>query len=360
MRERERSHQFLMGLNDVLYGTLRSNLLAQEIIPPVSRIYNILVQDETARHGVHKGESSEAGASVFAVKNKMEVKELMCSHCGKTGHDIEACYKLIGYPEGWVYRDQAGRGRGNGRGRNRGAARGGGRTTVAAGRSTVTGGRGEVHAVQGEEKGPSPLPNFEDLTPEQWNAVRHALSLSPTDNSQKLSGEMLNEDGASVSSPVEHYDNEDDMTAEEQLNRSTRNGRPEETSEASELQTVDPVDRPAVHGRPSERQKDGPLGVQPTVDVVDRPEDHGRPSEGQKDNLQRDDETVDHDEENGRPSLRQKEDAQEPLQTVDPVDRCTDGGRPSFLQNTAETLGRGQRERRPNDSLLYMRLYCKL
>ncbi|VFQ76670.1 unnamed protein product [Cuscuta campestris] len=49
--------------------------------------------------------------------------------------------------------------------------------------------------------------------------------------------EMLNEDGGSVSSPVEHFDDEDDMTAEEQLNRSTKNGRPEETSEASELQT---------------------------------------------------------------------------------------------------------------------------
>ncbi|VFQ62037.1 unnamed protein product [Cuscuta campestris] len=233
----------------------------------------------------------------------MEVKALVCSHFGKKGHDIEACYKLIGYPEGWVYRNQAGGGRGNDQGRGRGAVRGGERSIVAAGRSTVTGRRGEVHAVQGEEKGPSPLPNFEDLTPEQWNAVRHALSLSPTDNSQKLSGEMLNEDGASVSSLVDHFGDEDDMTAEEQLNRSMRNGQPEETSEASELQTVDLVDRPAVHGRPSERQKDGPLGVQPTVDVVDRSDNHGRPSEGQKDILQRDDETVDRDEENGRPSL---------------------------------------------------------
>ncbi|VFQ89210.1 unnamed protein product [Cuscuta campestris] len=138
-----------------------------------------------------------------------------------------------------------------------------------------------------------------------------------------VEGEMLNEDGASVSSPVDHFGDEDDMTAEEQLNRSTRNGRPEETSEASELQTVDLVDRPAVHGRPSERQKDGPLGVQPTVDVVDRSDNHGRLSEGQKHNLERDDETVDRVEENGRPSLRQKEDAREPLQTVDPVDRST-------------------------------------
>ncbi|VFQ81437.1 unnamed protein product [Cuscuta campestris] len=83
------------------------------------------------------------------------------------------------------------------------------------------------------------------------------------------------------------------MPAEELLDRSTRNGQPEETSEAGELQAVDLVDHPYVHGRLSEREKDGPLGVQPTVDVVDRSDDHGRPSERQKDMLQRDDETVD-------------------------------------------------------------------
>ncbi|VFQ80526.1 unnamed protein product [Cuscuta campestris] len=201
-----------------------------------------------------------------------------------------------------------------------------------------------------EKKGYSPLPNFEDLTMEQWNAVRHALTLSPTDINQKLTGEIPDESGSNSSPLIDHFEDDEAMPAEEQLDRSTRNGRPEETSEAGELQAVDRVDRPDVHGRPSERQKDGPLGVQPTVDVVYRSDDHGRPSEGQKDRLQRDDETVNREEENGRPSLRQKEDAQESFQTVDPVDRFTDGGRPSSPPKVAETLGRDQRERRPNES----------
>ncbi|VFQ95260.1 unnamed protein product [Cuscuta campestris] len=249
----------------------------------------------------------------------MEVKEVVCSHCGKTGHDIEACYKLIGYPEGWVYRDQAGRGRGNGRGRGRGAARGGGRSTVAAGRSTVTGGRGEVHAVQGEEKGPSPLPNFEDLTPEQWNAVRHALSLSPTDNTPKLSGETLNGDGSSSSTPIDHFDDDEEVPAEEELDRSMRNGRPEEGGNADELQAVDPVDRFDVHGRPASGQKDGSQGDHTTVDAMDRSYTHGRPFEGKKVGPQGDDETVDRDAENGGPSPRQNGGTQDPTQTVDPV-----------------------------------------
>ncbi|VFQ87860.1 unnamed protein product [Cuscuta campestris] len=131
-----------------------------------------------------------------------------------------------------------------------------------------------------EKDGYSPLPNFEDLTMEQWNAVRHALALSPIDINQKLTGEIPDESGSNSSSSIDYFEDDEEMPAEDQLDRSTRNGRPEETSEAGELQAVDMVNRPDVHGRPSERQKDEPLGVQPTVDVVDRSDDHGRSSEG--------------------------------------------------------------------------------
>ncbi|VFQ88518.1 unnamed protein product [Cuscuta campestris] len=161
---------------------------------------------------------------MFAVKNKMEVKELVCSHCGKTGHEVEACYKLIGYPERWVFRDQAGRGRGNGWGRGHGIAQGGGQSTVAIGHATVTGGRGETS----------------------------------------------DEDGSNNSSLIDHFNDDDEMLAEEQLDHSMRNGRPEENNNADGIQAVDLVDRLDVHSRPSERQKDGLLGDQPTVDAVDR------------------------------------------------------------------------------------------
>ncbi|VFQ70890.1 unnamed protein product [Cuscuta campestris] len=231
MREREHSHQFLMGLNDVLYGTLRSNLLAQETIPPVVRIYNILVQDETSRNGMHKGESKEAGASLFAVKKKMEVKELVCSHCGKGGNDVEACYKLIGYPEGWIFRDQAGRGRGNNcwRGNFRGPGRGAGRSTVYAGRSTVTGGQSE--------------------TPR--------------------------EDALRSNSTTSYFEDAEELSTEDHLDRSWRNGGPPENGDAEELQTVDLEDRTDDHGRPSEGQNDGPSGEESTVDRV---MEDGRPS----------------------------------------------------------------------------------
>lgn len=46
-----------------------------------------------------------------------------CNHCGRPGHDITKCYKLHGFPEGWVPQTSgrgsitpqvAGRGRGRG------------------------------------------------------------------------------------------------------------------------------------------------------------------------------------------------------------------------------------------------------
>jgi hypothetical protein len=38
-REEEKVHQFLMGLDDVLYGTNRSSLLATDPLPSLNRVY---------------------------------------------------------------------------------------------------------------------------------------------------------------------------------------------------------------------------------------------------------------------------------------------------------------------------------
>ncbi|VFQ62180.1 unnamed protein product [Cuscuta campestris] len=278
----------------------------------------------------------------------MEAKEHMCSHCGKGGHDVEGCYKLIGYPEGWIFRDQAGRGRGNNRGRGnfRGSGRGAGRSTVGAGRSTVTGGRSEVHAVQGE--GPSPLPNFEDLTSEQWNAARHALSLSPVDNSQKLSGETPREDASRSNLAIDYFEDAEELFTEDHMDRSWRNGRPPGNGDAEGLETVDLVDRAENHGRPSEGQNDGSSGEDSTVDRV---MEDGRPFLRQKPDepaMPQTVDPVDRSTDGGRPPPRQKPDEPAMLQTVDPVDRFMNGGRPSPSQQQVETLGRSQRERRPN------------
>ncbi|VFQ89104.1 unnamed protein product [Cuscuta campestris] len=199
-----------------------------------------------------------------------------------------------------------------------------------------------------EKKGYSPLPDFGDLTMEQWNAVRHALALSPTDINKKLTGEIQDESESSSSPSIDHFEDDEETPMERPMDRSMRNSRPEEGGEADRLPTVDLMDRSAVHGRPSERQKDGLQGDGQTVDLVDRPDIHGRPSERQNDGSLGDDQTVDCDLEDGRSPPRQKVSDPEQLQMVDPVDRSTDGGQPSSSQKVVENLGRGQREKHPN------------
>ncbi|KAK9178381.1 hypothetical protein WN943_027571 [Citrus x changshan-huyou] len=88
-REEERVHQFLMGLNDTIYGTVRSNIIAQDPLPSQSRAYALVVQEK-------------------------DIKPLQ-GHvmCVSKPHEISSCFKIIGYPEWWT----ANRGKGNSGGR---------------------------------------------------------------------------------------------------------------------------------------------------------------------------------------------------------------------------------------------------
>lgn len=48
-REDEKVHPFLMGLDETIYGTVRSNLLAQDLLPTLNRVYSKLVQDKRVK-----------------------------------------------------------------------------------------------------------------------------------------------------------------------------------------------------------------------------------------------------------------------------------------------------------------------
>lgn len=124
-REEEKSHTFLMGLDDELYGTVRSNLLATDPIPSLNKMYSILVQEERMRIITRgKGERTEVMALAVQASTRMKGREIknksVCAHCNRAGHDEAGCFLLIGYPEWWGERprndDKAvGRGRGQNR-----------------------------------------------------------------------------------------------------------------------------------------------------------------------------------------------------------------------------------------------------
>jgi hypothetical protein len=121
-KEEERSHMFLMGLNDELYGTVRSNLLATDPMPSLNKMYSILVQEERMRI-ITRGKEEKSEVMALSVQANTRIKgrdsknKFACTHCNKEGHDEAGCFELIGYPEWWGERPRnydkvGGRGRG--------------------------------------------------------------------------------------------------------------------------------------------------------------------------------------------------------------------------------------------------------
>nr|GMC92503.1 retrovirus-related Pol polyprotein from transposon TNT 1-94 [Ipomoea batatas]GMD26179.1 retrovirus-related Pol polyprotein from transposon TNT 1-94 [Ipomoea batatas] len=47
--EEEKLHQFLMGLDEITYGTVRSNILAAEPLPSLNKAYGIVISDEKVK-----------------------------------------------------------------------------------------------------------------------------------------------------------------------------------------------------------------------------------------------------------------------------------------------------------------------
>lgn len=105
-REKEKIHQFLMGLNETIYRTVRSNILAQDHLPSLNKIYSTLVQEECVRI-VTRGKEEHNEIMSFAIQSarrfhgRTEGKDrnIIYNNCNRSGHDSENCFQLVGYPE---------------------------------------------------------------------------------------------------------------------------------------------------------------------------------------------------------------------------------------------------------------------
>ena len=137
MYEEDRAHQFLMGLNDDLYSTLQSQILALDPLPPLDKIFNMTQQEESHKKIMMARDTQSETAMAFAAREQPGMVEKQgCKICGRYGHEEAVCYEVIGYPPGWGTR---GRGRGSKGAQNSRGERGGGRrrgygreTTAAA------------------------------------------------------------------------------------------------------------------------------------------------------------------------------------------------------------------------------------
>ncbi|GJW52763.1 putative RNA-directed DNA polymerase [Tanacetum coccineum] len=119
--------QFLMGLDDC-YQPVRTALLTRDPLPDVKDAYATVSREESHRGIPETPEAIDAKmhATSFAAKSYNQNKKgtnnnfnrnnfrgngpnnirgpnpnLICKNCGFTGHTIERCYELIGYPPGY-------------------------------------------------------------------------------------------------------------------------------------------------------------------------------------------------------------------------------------------------------------------
>ncbi|XP_021980336.1 uncharacterized protein LOC110876473 [Helianthus annuus] len=103
--------QFLMGL-DSSYQSVRTNLLTRETLPSVKDAFSVISREESHLHSKNIFDKTPNNPVGFSVKtgqtidsrkrnNRTLNPNLKCSHCNKTGHTIEKCFELVGYPS-WI------------------------------------------------------------------------------------------------------------------------------------------------------------------------------------------------------------------------------------------------------------------
>ncbi|XP_074304679.1 uncharacterized protein LOC141639456 [Silene latifolia] len=187
-KEEEKVHQFLMGLDAKLYGQIRTNLLMEEPIAQLNRVYALVLREE--RHASLTQVKEERFDAVMAMRNnggKERGKYFRddeeepdrpppprCTYCGKYYHTEDNCYDKHGYEE--VKARERGRGR-RGRGigsRGRGRGRGHHQANAVTGNAKT------------EEQGNSNVP----FTAEEIDRLKILVKTSP-DGNDKIQGMKL-------------------------------------------------------------------------------------------------------------------------------------------------------------------------
>nr|GEX78424.1 hypothetical protein [Tanacetum cinerariifolium]GEX78428.1 hypothetical protein [Tanacetum cinerariifolium] len=139
-RKDEKVHQFLMRLDETLYEAVRSNLLAQDPLPNLNKIYSTLVQEECVKTVVSAKE--KRGEVMSFVVNTVprsygrgdRKEENKRTNCNRSRHESSRYFEIIRYPKWWNERPRRS---GQAAGRNKGGC--GGRLKANAVQSSTSG-----------------------------------------------------------------------------------------------------------------------------------------------------------------------------------------------------------------------------
>jgi hypothetical protein len=114
--------QFLMGLNES-YAQIRGQILMIDPLPGINKVFSLVIQEERQREValsysnnltmpvampveapvalVSKTDMSSQG-KVYRQPNFRRERPT-CTHCGLLGHVVEKCFKIHGYPTGYIH-----------------------------------------------------------------------------------------------------------------------------------------------------------------------------------------------------------------------------------------------------------------
>ncbi|XP_010495389.1 PREDICTED: uncharacterized protein LOC104772479 [Camelina sativa] len=183
-------HQFLMGLDNSRFGTARSNLLSRLGDLTLESVYSQIKQEETHLNTTRRteGKNSVIGFSATATSITKSNTSMTCTHCGRTGHEKQQCFKLVGYPEWWgeqltLGRGHSSRGRGSVRGRNRG-----GRGGYSAHQVGLLGSHPAISHITDVSTSSTSDSGIPNLTQSQWNSIANFVTSKKQNNTVKLSG----------------------------------------------------------------------------------------------------------------------------------------------------------------------------
>ncbi|KAL0456236.1 UNVERIFIED_CONTAM: hypothetical protein Slati_0962800 [Sesamum latifolium] len=138
--ENKRTHQVLMGLDDAIFGTVRSNILSMEPITSLMR-------------------------------------------CGRIGHEAKESFQIIGYTDWWRDRPRGG-GRGPGCGRSETTTSIRGPSNARVNATQIASGVAQ-HQIEMNEADRSSFPK---LTNKQWVVLLNLLNFHKTGAADKLTG----------------------------------------------------------------------------------------------------------------------------------------------------------------------------
>ncbi|GKA85883.1 ribonuclease H-like domain-containing protein [Tanacetum coccineum] len=119
----DRLMQLLMGLDDV-FNSVRSIIPTTEPIPDVKYAFATLSRDESHRNSYSTSKDVKTGSAAFIARSSNgnsnnnwnsnrnnnsnsrnrrfgRVLNLVFKHCNMTGHTIDRCFELVGYPSGF-------------------------------------------------------------------------------------------------------------------------------------------------------------------------------------------------------------------------------------------------------------------